>query len=108
MRCAQVPGHLKRVAGLVIDTFQKPMVKVRTGSIDCACISATMVDEPVPPDRNAPRRDVGTAPSLDGDRQWRLQLINRLPFIRGAITGSCGDQYGLSAGMLPGDGQRQG
>ena len=31
------------------------MAKVRTGCELCACIRATMVDESMPPDRNAPR-----------------------------------------------------
>ncbi|MNQ48686.1 hypothetical protein D3C85_625710 [compost metagenome] len=31
------------------------MAKVRTGCELCACISATMVEESIPPDRNAPR-----------------------------------------------------
>ena len=31
------------------------MAKVRTGWALCACISATMVDESMPPDRKAPR-----------------------------------------------------
>ena len=30
------------------------MVKVLTGRDDCFCMSATMVDESMPPDRNAP------------------------------------------------------
>ena len=32
----------------------KPIEKVRTGRVLCACISATTVDESMPPDRNAP------------------------------------------------------
>ena len=43
------------------------MVKVRTGCVACACISATMAEESIPPDRNAPS---GTS-----DRHWRSMKL---------------------------------
>src|SRR6516165_8226212 len=81
------------------------MEKVRTGWLACACISATMVEESIPPDRNAPS---GTS-----DKHWRLIAIDsrrcnsaiasfssEIRAACAATTRSRSDQYGCGAGMV--------
>ena len=46
---------------IVTPNFDSVMVKVRTFAFDSACISATMVEESMPPDRKAP---IGTSATM--------------------------------------------
>ena len=82
------------------------MVKVFTGRDDCACISPTMVDESIPPDRKAPsgtsaiicwRTALPSSPS-----SWAMASMS-VPF-HGAATPAratpASDQYGTEAGSF--------
>ena len=52
----------------------KPIEKVLTGRDDCLCSNSTMVEESMPPDRNAP---TGTSDS-NYSRSGRGQAVNDL------------------------------
>ena len=50
------------------------MVKVRTGRALCACISATTVEESMPPERKAPS---GTSATIWPCSDWRMSASVR-------------------------------
>jgi hypothetical protein len=61
-------GHRLRVHRLIVAGTSKPIVKVRIGRALIDCMSATIVDESMPPDRNAPS---GTSAIIWPSSDWR-------------------------------------
>ena len=57
----------------------KPMVNVRTGRGDRACISATTSDESMPPERKAPSGTSAHIRSATASRDHPLRLVHRVP-----------------------------
>ena len=68
-RCRGVRRRLWRAPPRRSAVSRKPIVKVRTGRADSACISATTVEESMPPERNAPSGTSDSRRSLTASRR---------------------------------------
>ena len=69
------------------------MVKVRTGRLDSACISATTVDESMPPDRNAPTGTSAIMRRRTESRKKRVERLDRFAAVDPVAAALRGDVF---------------